>query len=258
MLHCDHAPSTHVTSHMHKHSASRCEHLCASGVANELEVEVDGAAVAFEGAAQLLDRRVRVRRPARIRICPQVVARLTCELADGAQRQVVRVQRVLYIDVEVLRDAVVVPAEVHGRLAPRVLDADPGELRVALHAHQQYVPARPHLFHKRCGLVGKVPAVGQHMMHAERHVAPVVLLQPVHHPFLPQAALPQHLFLTLWFVHVPLLSDLTGGAIDFVVLGRVRLVPRRWIVRGKVEALRIPGLQFAIYRLAVDYLDCGG
>ena len=41
--------------------------------------------MAFERAAQLLDLAVRLGAPARVRIRPQVVARLACELADCAQ-----------------------------------------------------------------------------------------------------------------------------------------------------------------------------
>ena len=60
-----------------------------SRIMNKLEVKVQRAAVALERAAQLLDIAVRLGAPVRVRVCPQIVPRLTRELADCAQRQVV-------------------------------------------------------------------------------------------------------------------------------------------------------------------------
>ena len=50
--------------------------------------------------------------------CSEALPKLT----DRQQRQVVGVERVLHVRVEVLRDAVVVAAEVDRRFAPGILD----------------------------------------------------------------------------------------------------------------------------------------
>ena len=99
-----------------------CAHRRLSSIANELEVEVERPTVALERPAELLDVAVRLGAPARIRVRPQIVARLARKLTDRPQRQVVRVERVLHVRVEVLRDAVVVAAEVDRRFAPGILD----------------------------------------------------------------------------------------------------------------------------------------